>query len=632
MTSEGALRPIEEYPELGAESSFLGNGHWLREGGSGGELALGTSVNLMPGQSRAITLLLSLPGDAWYPVLRRSQQRALWATALAALTGIGVAFLVSLPFTNRLRRLSSALRQFDASEVPESLPEAGDDEVGMAIQRFREMANKVREQVAHLEISRREAEEANDAKEQFLAVMSHEIRTPMNAVVGLIRALESNQPGAHQLPILASLRSSSSNLMTLLNTALDYTRLREGAIDYSVEPFDAAELVREVGQSFRPYAMAKQLELQVAAPPVMVVSGDPVRFRQIVNNLVSNAVKFTDQGFVRIVVDYEDGFLTFAVADSGSGIAPQDHASIFEPFVSLRPSGSFAEPGSGLGLTVSKQLVEQQHGQLSLESSVEGGTKFRVRLPYALTSGPSTTASASGVEVLPALPAKLRILYVEDVASNREVMALALAGTGADLVCANTGAEALKLVEGHSFDLILLDLQLPDMTGYDLAKVLHTSYPATPLIAVTAQSSDKATRRCMDAGMVAVVLKPYSAGTLIGAISKHTRRGFEEELLSLHQDPHRSRALAAMMAEEFRVAADELVSLQAIPGGNEFSEKVSRIQHKLKTPLVRFGLLPLETLLHQLTESRGHREQQSQQAVHLLRATASDLDRWSKQE
>ncbi|MCB1099258.1 MAG: response regulator [Verrucomicrobiae bacterium] len=627
------LRPDDEYPELKTADSVTEKGSWLRDGSSGGELALATRVDLMASPVRTITLLVSLPGEAWYPALRNSHQRALWATALAALAGIGVAFLVSLPFTSQLRRLSSALREFDASGVPEPLPEAGKDEVGMAIERFREMAGKVREQVEHLEASRREAEEANASKEEFLAVMSHEIRTPMNAVVGLIRALETNQPSAHQLPILASLRSSATNLMTLLNTALDYTRLREGVIDYTVDDFDAAGLVREVGQSFRPYSMAKQLELTVDAPEKLMVSGDAVRFRQIINNLVGNAVKFTDEGSVRVSVEHADGCLSCTVSDTGAGIASQDQAEIFKPFVSLKSGSHPAEPGSGLGLTVSKQLVEQQNGELTLESKIGQGTSFTVRLPYARATRVMPAAAGSSTKTQPAIQDKLRILYVEDVASNQQVMALTLEGTGTDLTCAGTGAEALEVLEQQSFDLILLDLQLPDMTGYELADALRVSHPSTPLIAVTAQSSDKAARRCLEVGMVAVVLKPFSAEELFGAISKHTRRSFEDELLSLHlDDPARSKALAATMAGEFRAAAETLASLQKIPAGEETIEKIRSLQHKLKTAVVRFGLVQLEAVLGQLTDSHQNHEERLQEAVRLMEATASDLEQWSRRE
>lgn len=627
------LRPIDEFPEL---ETVAGQGQtgWLRDGKAGAELAFTLPVELMKQRSRAINLLVSLPAAVWQPELWQSQRRAIWATALAVLAGASFALLVSLPFTSRLHRLSTALREFDASEAPELLPEnAGKDEVGTAIERFREMALKVREQVEHLEASRREAEEANASKEEFLAVMSHEIRTPMNAVVGLIRALEANHPPAHQLPILTSLRSSSMNLMTLLNTALDYTRLREGVIDYTVEAFDAAVTVREVGQSFRPYAMTKQLELTVEAPQSIIVRGDPVRFRQVVNNLISNAVKFTEQGFVRVKVEHEGEFLACHVRDSGAGIPVEDEERIFAPFVSLG-AGSESEPGSGLGLAVSKQLVEQQNGELSLEHPAGGGACFVLRLPYPIASNitnSEVTVEGDGTtDVRTGMCNELRILYVEDVASNQQVMALTLEGSGCRLTCVDNGTEALEIMGEQSFDLVLLDLQLPDMSGNELAVSLRESHPDLPLIAVTAQASDKARRMCKDAGIDAIVLKPYSEVELFGAIAKCSPSGFAREFHALHGDDSvRSRALAVTMAGEFRTAARALTSLQ---DSGDWSDALGKIQHKLKTAVARFKLTEIEQTFGQLSNSPHHDRKRLDQAAHLLERAASDLERWAENE
>lgn len=243
---------------------------------------------------------------------------------------------------------------------------------------------KVRQHVEELQKARDDAHEANAAKETFLAVMSHEIRTPINAVVALIRPLEKNHSSPHQQPILTSLRSSASNLVTLLNTALDYTQLREGAIDYASEAFDAATVVREVTDTLTPSALAKQLELQTdIANELLVVQGDPVRFRQVVNNLLNNAIKFTDKGYVRVSLRYTSDQLECTVSNSGPGIAVEDQANIFTPFFTLSSPEEASVPGAGLGLSVSKQMVEQQGGQLSLTSQVGTGATFTVGLPYA---------------------------------------------------------------------------------------------------------------------------------------------------------------------------------------------------------------------------------------------------------
>jgi len=625
------LRPDQEYPELG--DAAADGERWLRDGEAGGELALATTIELSKPHVRPITALVSLRESAWYPELMRSRRRAIWSVALAALIGGGIAFLVSLPFTNRLRQLSSALREFDASKVREPLPDAGKDEIGMAVERFREMAIKIREQVASLQDSRDEAEAANASKEEFLAVMSHEIRTPMNAVVGLIRALEANHPPAHQAPILASLRSSSSNLMTLLNTALDYTRLREGVIEFSEEDFDAVRLVREVGQSFKPSAMGKQLELRMDLPQALPVRGDPVRFRQVVNNLVSNAVKFTTKGHVAIALRHEDGLLTCEVSDSGVGIAAHDQDRIFLPFASLQPDGTPPDPGAGLGLAVSKQLVEQQGGQLTLESEAAKGATFTVRLPYPKASGAELPEAASpGAE----LHRGMRILYVEDVPSNQQVMALTLAESGCQLVCASSGSEAIRILEtadGQSFDLALLDLQLPDMAGNELAEILRRSHPQLPLVAVTAQASEATARRCREAGMREVVLKPYSAEALYAAIAAACQPEIAAGLETLHPgNPARSRALATTMARELQAAARELRAIDPQEEWGVAAHRIRRVRHKLTTAVATFQLTRLGTALDQLAESGGHDQSLVTEAVSRLEDAAAGLEVWSTRQ
>jgi two-component system, sensor histidine kinase len=599
------------------------------------ELSLSESIPLGGWPARTATLMVSLPDEAWRPGLAQSSRRGIWATALAALSGASLAVLISLPFTRRLRRLSLALRQFDGTESaqPLTLPDPGKDEIGIAIDRFREMALKVREHVEALHAARHEAEEANAAKETFLAVMSHEIRTPMNAVVGLIRALENNHPAAHQQPILTSLRSSASNLMTLLNTALDYTRLREGAMRYASEIFDAATLGKEVADSLKPSALAKRLDLQVRVPASLMVQGDPVRLRQVLNNLLGNALKFTESGFVNLTLSHQDDQLICVVSDSGPGIRGEDKEKVFTPFFTFPESAANTAPGAGLGLSVSRQMIEQQGGCITLESQPGKGATFTVRLPYPERSTDSmpTIFPNSGSE--PNVRHGLRILYVEDVPSNQEVMSLTLERTGCDLTCVDTATEALTLLGQRRFDLIMIDLQLPDMSGYELAAAIRASHPATPMIAVTAQSSDKAANRCLEVGMTDVVLKPYSAETLLGAISKQTDHSFAEELLSLHHDdPKRSRALAATMAEEFRAAAHELASLQANPDMDDSIQRIRDVQHKLKTAVARFRLVQLDEVLGQLTSSRDHRRERLQRALGLLETTANNLAHWSQQK
>ena len=545
---------------------------------------------------RNLELKVVLPDGSWRPILEQSRWRGIWSTALASLAGAALALLIAWPFARRLGRLSKAIRRFDGTgdDPAAALVDPSRDEIGLAIERFREMAGKVSEHVEDLHRARHDAEEANAAKETFLAVMSHEIRTPMNAVVGLIRVLEANDPPAHQKPILDSLRSSSDNLMTLLNTALDFTRLHEGVIQYASEHFDAAAMGREVIATLKPLAMVKNLGLNLASPASLKVQGDPVRLRQVMNNLLNNAIKFTATGSVDFSLRHEGDQLVGTVADTGPGIREEDRARIFTPFFSRETGADATAPGAGLGLSVSRELIEQQGGSLTFESPLEGGAVFTFRLPYP-ESGGHVLENGLREPNLARISEGLRVLYVEDTPSNQEVMKLTLAGTGVQLTCANNAMSGLEKFTGGVFDLVMVDLQLPDLSGTELAARILSQSPGLPVIAVTAQSSAKTNEALLEVGIVEVILKPYTKDLVLSALARCVSSGLAEALHQIHpEDPVRAARLAGMMAREFREGAAELDRLSMRDASGEIDEARRALRHRLTTALALFPLHRLE--------------------------------------
>lgn len=578
------------------------------------------------GDGRVFRVRVSLADDSWRPVLAQSRARGIWTTVLASLTGAGLALVIASFFGRRLGRLTKAMRKFDGKEGGEvtGFADGRRDEIGVAIERFEEMAAKVREHVEELRRARDEAEEATGAKEHFLAVMSHEIRTPMNAVVGLVRALEANDPSPRQEPILASLQSSTTHLMTLLNTALDYSRLHEGAVRYEEDDFEAADLAREVVGTLKPLAMTRNLRLEVLAPAKMPVRGDAVRLRQVLNNLLNNALKFTSEGFVKLSMNYGDEGLVGEVADSGPGIREQDRERIFAPFYSRAEGENAGSLGAGLGLSVSREMIEQQGGSLTLESPEGGGAVFRFVLPYPASLDESRSTDL-GEERRHDFPQGGRILYVEDTLSNQEVMALTLEGTGLELKCVATGGEALEICrpEPECFDLAMVDLQLPDCSGVDLAKRLCERVSELPVILVTAQASAKDEGFAGAGGVCEVILKPYTKEVVLEVLTRYLQVDFSKSLKKIHpNDPAKVARLATAMARDFRQAGAEL--RDAPPG--QRGDLVLKIQHRLTTALARFPMRRVERSLENARVAETVTEAARDELVAALEQAAAEIE------
>ncbi len=457
--------------------------------------------------------------------LARARNRALWMTALAALAGGVLIALSGRWLARRLRVVTEAMERYESGQQVTALSVAGADEVGRLAEKFRVMADRVRDDVEKLAAARAEAEQATKARDHFLAMMSHEIRTPMNAVIGLLRVLERNRPAPHQEPILASLRTASRQLLALLNQALDHSKIQAGKVDFEERDFALHELLEDTRLTHQPLALQKGLSLTLEAAPDLPerLRGDAVRLSQVLNNLVANAIKFTDEGSVRLTARMEaiSGAgarvpIAFTVEDTGIGIAEDAIGRIFAPFDQEHGEIARRFGGTGLGLSIARSLVELQGGTLTVDSAPGRGSVFTVRLSFAPADAelPETDADAPEVPDFSAF----RVLCVEDVASNREVMAATLEDTGLRLEFAADGASALALAAEGRWDAALVDLQLPDMSGVELARRLAALRPGLRMLAVTAQTSPEVREECLAAGMSGVVAKPYAAEALWAAL------------------------------------------------------------------------------------------------------------------
>ena len=569
-------------------------------------LAFTGSYAFMPGSPRRFHVRTGSNGEAAFADLRGVRNQALLASALTALGGLLLLILLARLVTRRLRAVVQALGEFATGGPAPVLNEQPADEIGQLAAAFNRMSGKIAEQVRTLEEARGRADEASRAKDDFLAVMSHEIRTPLNAVTGMLHVLERNRPAPHQEPILRSLHAAAGQLTSLLNEALDWSKIKAGRLVCDPAPFALGPLLTDLELTHRPLAAQKGLRwFTVMSPQVPEMAiGDRLRLSQVLHNLLSNAVKFTHEGFVRLAVDWQDGWLTCRVEDSGIGIQEADIGRIFSPFDQAHGEIGRRFGGTGLGLSISRSLAELMGGHLNVESRPQDGSCFALTLPCpagARMVGPESPApDAAGV-------AGAHVLCVEDSAMNREVLAAFLEEAGVTYEMAEDGAAALSAVgSGKEFAAALLDLQLPDTNGIALAARIRALRPNLPLLAVTAQVDEATRQACHAAGMAAVVTKPVNPGRLLEALAgclappgrlktplpEKTSGETAPPLLTdlFAAEPERLRRVLLALAGEFQNAGVELTAAAS----EQNHDRLRRLRHKLHSALAGLQLTELD--------------------------------------
>jgi signal transduction histidine kinase len=370
------------------------------------------------------------------------------------------------------------------------------------------------------------AEAANRAKSQFLATMSHEIRTPLNGVLGMAQAMEADELTDAQRGRLTVIRDSGRSLLAILDDVLDISKIEAGKLQLDEAEFDIEAIAESACQAFAALAETKDLtlDLKVAARARGRYLGDAVRVRQVLYNLISNAVKFTGQGGVTVRVSRLDGWLRLAVRDTGVGIDPQDMQRLFEKFEQADATTTRRYGGSGLGLSICRELAEMMGGWIEAQSDVGEGATFTVRLRLPRV-GPARRSKPPAADATPETTPTLRILAAEDNLVNQLVLKTLLGQVGLAPTIVGDGEAALAAWEREPWDLVLMDVQMPRMDGPAAARAIRRreaelGRPRTPILALTANAMAHQLAEYRAAGMDGLIAKPIEVVQLFAALDE----------------------------------------------------------------------------------------------------------------
>ncbi len=444
---------------------------------------------------------------------------------------------ISYRLTGPLIALSQATRKMQGGDYGIALTYRGSDEIGALTDDFRQLAARIREQIAKVTASenlqrhyRQSAEQASQAKSEFLAKMSHEIRTPLHGVLGMLELLQGNHLPLEQREHLQLAERSARHLLQVVDEILDFSKIEAGKMELEAVPFDVGELAGDMIALFSPAAVAKGVEMTLTRENIpAALIGDPTRLRQVLSNLVSNAVKFTEAGHIRLQCAWQPDpqVLHVVLEDSGIGIPADRLQTIFDPFMQSDNSVARTYGGTGLGLSISARIVRLMGGEIEVESSPGQGARFRFSLPLqAAMALPGTVEAVSSTAMNMVRADSAAVLVVEDTPVNQTIIRIGLERMGYRVDTASNGAEAIQKFEDGDYAVVLMDCHMPGMDGYTAATAIR-DYEARmgrrrmPIIAVTAAVTGDEQARCRAAGMDDYLSKPFSMQGLDAMLRRH---------------------------------------------------------------------------------------------------------------
>ena len=465
-----------------------------------------------------------------YPI---ADALAVYQPLLATVLALGFAGLVAIALgswilarevTRPIGHLTSAAERLERGEGG-AVPIEGEDEIASLGMSFNRMADGILKREQALQSARVAAESANQAKSDFLANMSHEIRTPLNGILGMAQALSRRRLPPDQAAQLKVIRESGESLLAILNSILDLSKIEAGHLEIEAYDFDLEDCVRVACAPFATLAAQKGVafDLEVEPRAAGAWRGDALRLRQVLANLASNAVKFTEAGRVEVRARRIAQGLAFEVKDTGVGVPPERLEAMFQKFTQGDNSGTRRFGGSGLGLAICRELVGLMGGEISAQSRPGEGSTFLVQLPLPRAAARSEAAAQAGTEAAADRP--LRILAAEDNKTNQLILSALLGAIGAELTIVDDGRQALDVFGRAGFDMVLMDIQMPRMGGVEATRAIRAleqerGLARTPILAVSANVMTHQVGECLEAGMEGVVAKPLQLEALLAEMER----------------------------------------------------------------------------------------------------------------